>query len=254
MKTNSILVFFNRELTDFLARALEERYSVQTANTVDLALSIVKEQPVKLVLTDISMPGKSGLDLCRRIREDIEISDIPIIVVSARTSTRSKVEAMRLGADLLIEKPFDMEYLQACIHNVLSRREMIKRALSRGIISQEGAVSGLPNREEEFLLRLDKLIMDHLSDGDVSNEFLAEHLAVSQATLVRRVRRLLGTSPNNYIRNKRLAVAEAMMRESSGNNVSEICYAVGFTNLSYFAKCFREQYGKTPSEYMESLS
>ena len=96
--------------------------------------------------------------------------------------------------------------------------------------------------------------MDHLPDGDISNEFLADHLAISQATLVRKVRRLLGTSPNNYVRNKRLAVAEAMMHESSGNNVSEIGYAVGFTNLSYFAKCFREQYGKTPSEYMESLS
>ncbi len=248
-----LLVEDNLELTDYLAHALEERYSVLTANTVESALSIVKEQPVELVLTDISMPGKSGLDLCREIREDIEISHIPIIVVSARTSTQSKVEAMRLGADLFIEKPFDMEYLQASIHNILSRRGLMKRTLSRGMISQDIAVFGLPRREEEFLLRLDKLIMDHLSDEDVSNEFLADHLAVSQATLVRKVRRLLGTSPNNYVRNKRLAVAEAMMRESSGNSVSEIGYAVGFTNLSYFAKCFREQYGKTPSEYMESL-
>lgn len=248
-----LLVEDNRELTAYLAHALEERYAIQTAGSVDAAMAIVKEQPVDMVLTDISMPGKSGLDLCREIRDDIEISHIPIIVVSARTSTQSKVEAMRLGVDLFIEKPFDMEYLLASIHNILSRRGLMRRALSRGMISQDIAVFGLPRREEEFLLQLDKVIMDHLSDNDVSNEFLADHLAVSQSTLVRKVRRLLGTSPNNYVRNKRLAVAEAMMRESSGNNVSDICYAVGFTNLSYFAKCFREQYGKTPSEYMDSL-
>ena len=199
------------------------------------------------------MPGKSGLDLCREIREDIEISHIPIIVVSARTSTQSKVEAMRLGADLFIEKPFDMEYLQASILNIINRRGLMKSAMSKGMLSRDISLFGLPRRDEDFFLKLDKVIMDNIPGGDISNEFLAEQMSVSQATLVRKVRRMLGTSPNNYVRNKRLAVAEAMMHEPSGNNVSDICYAVGFTNLSYFAKCFREQYGKTPSEYMESL-
>lgn len=248
-----LLVDDNSDLTAYLSRTLEENYGILTANSVDAALAILRGQVVDLVLTDISMPGKSGLDLCRSIRADIEISHIPVIVLSARTSIQSKVEAMRLGADLYIEKPFDMEYLQASIHNILSRRGLMRGALSRGTISRDIAMFGLPRRDEEFLLRLDKIIMDHLTDSEITNEFLAENLAVSQPTLVRKVRRLLGTSPNNYVRNKRLAVAEAMMREAQGNNVTEICYAVGFTNLSYFGKCFREQYGKTPSEYMESL-
>ena len=248
-----LIVEDNRDLTAYLSRALEEQYAVHTAAGVDAALSVLRNQTVDLVMTDITMPGKSGLDLCREIRADIDISHIPIIVISGRSSTQSKVEAMRLGADLYIEKPFDMEYLQASIHNILSRRGLMRGALSRGTISRDIAMFGLPRRDEEFLLRLDKIIMDHLTDSEITNEFLAENLAVSQPTLVRKVRRLLGTSPNNYVRNKRLAVAEAMMREAQGNNVTEICYAVGFTNLSYFGKCFREQYGKTPSEYMESL-
>ena len=249
-----LLVEDNRDLSAYLSKALEVQYSILTAFNVDSALSILKEQSVDLVLTDISMPGKNGLDLCRAIRGDIEISHIPIIAVSARSSVQSKVEAMRVGADLFIEKPFDMEYLQASIQNIVSRRGLMRRTLSRGLISQDIAMFGLPRRDEEFFLKLDKVIMDHLSDGEVTNEFLAAEMAVSQTTLVRKVRRLLGTSPNKYVLNKRLAVAEAMMHEPSGNNVSDICYAVGFTNLSYFAKCFREQYGKIPSEYMKSLS
>ena len=252
-RPNLLLVEDNKELRDYLSQALEEHYSVQAAVSVDAALAILRERSIDLVLTDITMPGKSGLDLCREIREDIEISHIPIIVVSARTSTQSKVEAMRLGADLFIEKPFDMEYLQASILNIINRRGLMKSAMSKGMLSRDISLFGLPRRDEDFFLKLDKVIMDNIPGGDISNEFLAEQMSVSQATLVRKVRRMLGTSPNNYVRNKRLAVAEAMMHEPSGNNVSDICYAVGFTNLSYFAKCFREQYGKTPSEYMESL-
>ena len=100
---------------------------------------------------------------------------------------------------------------------------------------------------------LETVRRENLSNALLSNEIIAEKMAVSPSTLVRRIRRLLDTSPNNYVRNLRLVVAAEMLREPHGNNISEICYAVGFSNVSYFAKCFREMYGKTPTVFAEEM-
>ena len=91
-----------------------------------------------------------------------------------------------------------------------------------------------------------------MDNTELSNELLAKKLNMSQSTLIRRIRKLLNTSPSNYIRAKRLAAAAVMLRNSHGNNITDICYACGFSNESYFAKCFKEQYGVTPSEYAAS--
>lgn len=111
-------------------------------------------------------------------------------------------------------------------------------------------IVGLPKKDQDFLAEFDRIVRENLSNALLSNEIIAEKMAVSPSTLVRRIRRLLDTSPNNYVRNLRLVVASEMLRDPHGNNISEICYAVGFSNVSYFAKCFREMYGKTPTEFI----
>jgi AraC-like DNA-binding protein len=93
------------------------------------------------------------------------------------------------------------------------------------------------------------VIRENLSNTDLSNEFIADRLGMSQSTLIRKIRKMLDTSPNNYIRMVRLTVAAQMLRDSHGNNISEVGFTVGFSSVSYFAKCFREQYGMTPTEY-----
>ena len=103
------------------------------------------------------------------------------------------------------------------------------------------------------LSEFDGIVRENLSNPLLSNEIIADKMAVSPSTLVRRIRRLLETSPNNYVRNLRLAVAAEMLRDPQGNNISEICYTVGFSNVSYFAKCFREMFGKTPTAYAEQI-
>lgn len=112
-------------------------------------------------------------------------------------------------------------------------------------------IVGLPKKDQDFLSDFDRTVRENLSNPMLSNEIIADKMAVSPSTLVRRIRRLLDTSPNNYVRNLRLGVAAEMLRDPHGNNISEICYAVGFSNVSYFAKCFREIYGKTPTAFVE---
>ena len=117
-------------------------------------------------------------------------------------------------------------------------------------INTVSQIVGLPKKDQDFLSEFDRIVRENLSNSLLSNEIIAEKMAVSPSTLVRRIRRLLETSPNNYVRNLRLAVAAEMLRDPQGNNISEICYRVGFSNMSYFAKCFREMYGKTPTAFV----
>lgn len=243
-----LIVDDNREFREYLASKLSESYGIFKASTGAEALKILKESDVDMLLTDISMPGMSGLELCAKVHEDIEISHIPILIISARGSVRSKIQAMQAGATLYIEKPFDLQYLVSSIENILDRRALLRNALEQGVPGMAVDMFGLPRKDEEFLEKLGAVIRENLGNAELSNELLAELMNMSQSTLVRKIRKLLNTSPNNYVRSMRIAAAAELLKDSRGNNITEICYSVGFSNLSYFAKCFKEKYGKTPTE------
>lgn len=247
-----LLVDDNAELRDFLYRKLSDEYTVMRSTGAASALEVMRENNVELVMTDITMPGMDGLELCRRIRSDVEISHVTIIILSARASVESKIQAMEAGADLYLEKPFDLEYLRSSIRGLLERRKLMRDALVSGVPDTDISLFGLPKRDEEFFRTFDSFIKENLGNSELSNEMIADKLCISQSTLIRKIRKMLNTSPSNYIRTKRLMSAAAMLKNSHGNNITEICYAAGFTSESYFAKCFREQYGVTPSEYAAS--
>ena len=240
------------DLREFITRKLSEDYNIISAPDADSAMKLLREKNVDLMITDITMPGMSGLQMCKSIRADVELSHLPIIILSARTSVESKIEAMSCGADLYIEKPFDIEYLRSSVRNIIERRTLMRKAVNSGVGEVDITLFGLPKRDEDFFREFDRLVTENISDSNLSNEFLAEHLCMSVSTMIRKIRKLLNTSPNNYIRNKRLSLAARMIKDSHGNNITEICYSVGFSNVSYFAKCFREQYGVTPSEWAAS--
>lgn len=247
-----LVVDDNDEMRDFILRKLGPSYTILTAKNASEAVRILDENNVDLMVTDISMPGKDGLQLSREVRGNMEISHMPIIILSARSSVESKIQAMEAGADLYIEKPFDLDYLRISIRNILDRRSLMRKALGGGASDIDITMFGLPKRDEEFFQAFDSIIMENIANTELSNDLLAERLNVSQATMIRKIRKLLNTSPSNYVRTRRLSLAAKMLKESHGNNVSDICYSVGFTNQSYFAKCFKEQYGVTPSEWGES--
>lgn len=238
----------NREFREYLASKLAGNYAILMAPTGVEALKILKESDVDMLLTDISMPGMSGLELCTKVREDIEISHIPVLIISARGSVQSKIQAMQAGADLYIEKPFDWQYLVSSIENILDRRALLRNALEQGVSGMAVDMFELPRKDEEFLEKFSSIVRENLGNAELSNKFLAEQMNMSSSTLVRKIRKLLNTSPNNYVHSMRIAAAAEMLKNSHGNNISEICYSVGFSNLSYFTKCFKEKYGKTPTE------
>lgn len=251
-KPQILVVDDNPELRRWLEEKLSEDYSVLTASNGEAAMKMVLEQNVDLVLTDISMPKKNGLEICREIRENVEVSHLPVIILSARTSVESRIQAMDYGADLYVEKPFELEYLRSSIRNILEKRALLTKALSRGLSSIDVGKFGLQKRESDFIMMLDNLIKDNLTKRDLTTEWIAEKMNMSNSSLQRKMRKLMNTTMVNYVRTIRCSVAAEMVRHSEGNNITEICYAVGFSSPSYFTKCFKAQYGMTPSEYAEA--
>jgi ligand-binding sensor domain-containing protein/signal transduction histidine kinase/AraC-like DNA-binding protein len=245
-----LVVEDNTDLSDYLKHKLQSEYRILTASNTEKALELLKQYHVDLVVTDVVLDQSDGLELCRIVNSEIEFSHIPVIILSARSSEKSKIVGMESGANLYIEKPFNLEYLQACIKNLLNKRVMRKTAIMNKAITLPQQFVNEPYSDEKFLRMLDSIIMENISDPDFSNEQLAEALYLSKSTLTRKIKGLLDTTPHDYIRNMRLVIAAKMMSEKH-YRINDICYSVGFNTPSYFAKCFKKYYGVLPSEYTQ---
>lgn len=248
-----LLVEDNIDLLSYLKTKLKTDYNVISASSAEKALVAMSKYKVDMVLTDVGLRGMSGVELCRRINTDEETSHIPVIILSAISSVETKINCMRNGAVLYIEKPFSLDYLLACVKGILSKRDNMKEAYyTSGPTGMESPNFNLPDRDYEFIKNLDKLIMDNIGNASFSVQQMEEHLAMSRSSFNRKVKALLDTTPNDYLRSKRIAIA-AKMLEQGNLQISEVCYAVGFNSPSYFSKCFKEVYGKLPLEYAKDF-
>ncbi|MBR1705717.1 MAG: response regulator [Bacteroidales bacterium] len=244
-----LVVEDNHDLASYIRRTLKPSYRVFCVPSAEKALDLLAHYDIDIILTDIGLQGMSGVELCRRVSQDERLSHIPIIVLSAISGDDTKIKCMQYGASAYIEKPFTIDYLLACVKGQLDKRRTIK-AWAAADSPDLGRLQ-LADRDEQFVKALDKLVAEHLSDPAFSNKQMEEVLCMSHSSLNRRVNALLGTTPNEYLRSKRLETAARMLRESPSVLVADVCYAVGFSNPSYFARCFSAAYGKSPTEWKE---
>jgi len=239
-----LIVEDNASLLTYLKKNLKHEYNVLTSQSAESALVLMASYKVDIIITDIALHGMSGVELCHRVNSDPDFSHIPVIVVSAISSLETKMKCMEYGAANYIEKPYSMDYLMACIKGALEKRAAL-RATYRGTPSAAAKVQ-IINRDEDFLRRLEKIVMENLANPAFSNKQLEEMLYMGHSTLNRKMKTLLDTTPNDYIRTKRLAAAAEMLAFGK-HRVNEVCYAVGFNSPSYFAKCFKKAYGVLPA-------
>lgn len=242
-----LLVEDNGDLASYLKRKLKDSYGIIAVPSAEKALEKLEKYKPDLILTDIGLQSMSGVELCRKVSGNPATSHIPIIVISAISSVDTKIKCMENGATTYIEKPFSQDYLEACIKGVLEKRKSMKAAYREAPMAP--AVD-LPDRDEDFIRRLDELINANIGDASFTNKQMEQALFVSRSSLNRRVRALLDTTPNDYLRRRRLEVAAEMLSKGKAR-INEISFSVGFNSPSYFAKCFKEAYGVLPADYMK---
>ena len=240
----------NEDMTRFLADSFGTAYTVITAADGAEALQRLKEQEVSLIISDWMMPEMDGIELCRRIRADRLTSHIPFILLTAKTDNASKIAGMNCGADAYIEKPFSLQYLEACVKNLLDLRSQLQQKFSQMPVVPISTIAG-NQADEEFLAKMNRLIETNFDNPDLSVDFLAEKLGISRSGLFAKIKALANVTPNEMIQLVRLKKAALLLQENK-YHISEVSYMVGFSNPSYFSKCFQKQFGMTPGKFIAS--
>jgi AraC-like DNA-binding protein len=193
------------------------------------------------------MPKKDGYQLCSEIKQNEATSHIPVILLTAKAERKDKLAGLQLGADDYLIKPFDSEELQIRIKNLIEIRRKLQTVFKDGNVNIRDEKLLNP-ADQRFMERVIQLINDKLSDVRFDVQMFGQEIGMSGTQLRRKMNAMTGQSPNQFIRSQRLKEAARLIREDY-QTVSEAAYLVGFNSLSYFSKCFQEEFGKLPSEY-----
>ena len=196
------------------------------------------------------MPNMNGINLCKAVRNNQLTSHIPFILLTAKTDTEAKITSMNCGADAYIEKPFSLQYLEACIKNLLELRLQLRQKFSQMPTVSINSIAANQS-DKVFLEKMNHLIEENLNNEELSVDFLAEKLCISRSGLFVKIKGLANTTPNEMIQIIRLKKAASLLLENQ-YRINEVSYMVGFNNPSYFSKCFQKQFGMKPGEYIAS--
>ena len=249
-KQTLLIVEDSDDMRDFLVNNFRDHYDVITAGDGIEALDQLEKHEVNIIISDWMMPRMDGAELCRRVRSNQLTSHIPFVMLTAKTDDDSKVEGMDVGADTYIEKPFSVQYLEACIRNILQIRRQLMEKFSTQPLEPVTEIAQNPT-DNDFLIRMNKIIEENFSNSDLSVDFLADKLNISRSGLFAKIKTLADFTPNEMIQIVRLKRAAQLLHDG-GYLVSEVGYMVGFSNPSYFSKCFQKQFGIRPADYMKS--
>lgn len=241
-----LIIEDNIELQNYLKTELQKLYNVKTSNNGKEGLDLALDTQPDIILTDIMMPKMNGFEVCEKIRSDVRTSHIPLIMLTAKTNIEEKVQANEIGVDAFISKPFDMILLKSRIKQLLKGRQILFNKYLNGKINVD-LNENTNTIDKTFIHQLVDLIHKRIGDTSLNVEALASEVFLSRSQLYRKIKALTGLSVNEFIRKIRIEEAKKIL-EKGNHNVSEVCYAVGFSSPSYFSKCFKEQFGILPTD------
>lgn len=245
---NLLIVEDNPDIRDYIRKGLQEQYQITEATDGEAGLELATASVPDLILTDVMMPRLDGFELCRRLKAQEATSHIPIILLTGKASRESRLEGLSTQADDFLAKPFDAEELRLRIRNLLHNRELWRKRFDQPGLLDPSPVE-IPSREQAFLQQAKEIIEENLGDESFSVEQLSRALALDRTQLFRKLRALTGQNPSRFIRTIRLKRAKQLLEGKVGT-AAEIAFMVGFSSSSYFSKCFKEEFGKTPGEVM----
>ncbi|MFA5416951.1 MAG: two-component regulator propeller domain-containing protein [Bacteroidales bacterium] len=247
-----LVVEDNPDLLMIIANSLSRLYRVIKASNGVEAMKIIKDNEVDLVVSDVMMPEMDGITLCKTIKEDFEFSHTPVLLLTAKNQIEDRIDCYNAGADAYISKPFEMDVLEARIHNLISNR------LKKNKEYQTSLNINPKNYEQDsvddnFLREAIKIVEENLDNYEFSHEQLIDRMSTSKSTFYRKIKSLTGLSPSEFVRNIRLKHACLMLKNRTGN-ISEVSYAVGFNDPKYFSTCFKSEFGVSPREFIKEFT
>lgn len=246
-----MLVDDNKDLLDFLREALSQEFAeVITVTGGNAALrELAGGRLPDIIVSDVNMPDGDGFSLCSEIKANDKYSHIPVALLTARGEEQSQSDSYRLGADGFLAKPFEIETLMQLIKSLLKSKAEIRR---RYLDEDSSSTTQYGSNEERFILQLNKIIAEHLSDPDLDQQLICREMGVSRALLYNKMKAITGAGTKEYITKIRIERAQSLM-ESPSLTIAEISDMTGFASQSYFSTAFKNYTGMTPSHYRQML-
>lgn len=247
-----LIVEDNDDLRNYLVDMLSTSYNIQSCPNGKDALVIIREFNPELVISDIMMPEMSGDELCATIKGELEMSHIPVILLTALGDEKHMLEGLEIGADAYIIKPFSVGILKATIKNILTNRTLLRQVYnSIQDEEQDFPVNCTNTLDWKFIASVKECIERNMGDSDFNVEMLSSQHHMSRTSFFNKLKALTGYAPADYIRMIRLQHAAQLLKQDE-YTITEIADMVGFSDAKYFREVFKKYYGVSPSKYVES--
>lgn len=262
-----LLVEDNQELRHFLRHIFTAKYKVVEAVDGVEGLDKATKFLPDIIVSDVMMPQKDGIEMMKALRADMTTSHIPIVLLTAKTTIESKLEGLEYGADDYITKPFSATYLQARVENLLSQRAKLQELYRSSLMTDADTVTSdapeatktvepklpeMTNIDRKFMDKLMELMEKNMDNGNLVVDDFVRDLAVSRSVLFKKLKMLTGFSPIEFIKEMRIKRA-AQLIETGEFNMSQISYMIGINDPRYFSKCFKQKFNMTPTEYRDKV-
>ena len=244
-----LVVDDDTEIINYMRMLFSHDYRLITCLDADTALEEMRAEEPNIVLSDVAMPGKDGYQLCQEIKQDIQLSHIPVILVTAKITAENQVEGLNVGADAYVTKPFEPAVLSALIQSQLKNRDRVRKLLTKATTTEdEGVDNALSEQDKHFMEELYKLMEEELSNSELDVTRITKMLYISRTKLYYKIKGLTGETPSSFFRTYKLNRAAELLKGGK-HTVAEIADMTGFSTQSHFSVVFKKQFGVTPTEY-----
>jgi signal transduction histidine kinase/ligand-binding sensor domain-containing protein/DNA-binding response OmpR family regulator len=246
-----LIVEDNKVLRKQICEELKTAYVIKEASNGEEGLEKALKYIPDLIISDVMMPKMDGIELCRKIKTDLNTSHIPLILLTAKNSIESKMEGYETGADEYIPKPFSMELLEVRIRNLINIRIRLKEKFSTSKLLDAARDFTTNNLDEAFIEKATKIVIENIENIEFSLSDLCLKLGMSSSNLFKKINAITGQNPSGFVRTIRLKYSVKLLIENN-LSVKDVCYQCGFNSPAYYIKSFKEIYGQTPKEYVEN--
>lgn len=251
LQYSMLIVEDNDELREMLKNVFEPIYKIYTAADGEEGLALTIEHQPSIVLSDVMMPRMSGSEMCSKIKNNFTVCHIPVVLLTAQTAVEYNIEGLRLGADDYITKPFNIKTLITRCNNLVNGRKLLQERFSKQTDLSPRLIA-TNNLDREFLEKAELVIEKHIENTNFDVPLFASEMAMGRTKLFSKIKGITGQTPNEFITTIKLKKAAFMLTNNPEYNISDITYMLGFNTSKYFAKCFKDQFGVTPSEFRKT--